>query len=821
MSSPGQPKSPAFLKPALLGLFVSLVALLPWWHNHDYLRDFYDYGLFINVNARLAEGQHPYVDFTTPAQSAAFLCNYAAERLGGGTFVGMTYGAAAIILLAGVGFTLLLSRRMNAWAAALVSLAIVAGSASQHTIAFYNPLGVVATALTVWAFAAAPMLRRETWAWHALAAAGLLLGGLNKINFHLLACAMAAGWVILAWIARRASPRRALASLAFIALFGAVLPVAVEIAWTGASWREWYYNIVELPLAARGARIDLLFSPQLYLKTLHPYYGTLRVPPIGLIGVLMPLCAVLAAWRQPSAPAAPWRKAFLVLAGLLAALASSALLLTNNEIAYVTFATALAISAALWIGFGLRQRGVWYVAGLLLPALVLAAAGWESAWRGQRSQFGHDPHRREEYRAGETAGPAFRYLTGLQLPPGMAASLSDIAAWRDSLPAGQRTGIYYGPGAEWLEHVWPVNKVKGLPLVAAAFDGERENRLLETQVIAGHTFEYLLVVEAWDYWNGAVQRMLEQTAVKSYLGTSFVLYRKLPAGTLSAEPLVALNNGLGSNADSMRVISDLTLRPLPDKRLFLGTDHGDGRIDVNTPCHRIAATYVLQRTQPGTPGAITVSFAAAARIDASLLPRWHAEITLPDGQDEIDAPIDQIDGSGRPVVFTVSIPPEAAGKVQAGWRAFKLMDMPDREPNPPTLRPSKSPAVPADAAARAALLPANLRDLPLFVRTARAGGDGLFMPYGSETWLHAKGLLTEVVVSARQVDELEADFPDFRVVYYKGGRLEQFAPDPHAPPHTARYKVWTPENGGWIGILAAPYPGAPSVGVKIESAERH
>src|SRR4051812_6597180 len=100
---------------AALGLAVCLIALLPWWHNHGFLRDFYDYGLFINVNARLAQGQHPYTDFTTPAQSAAFLLNYAAENAGGGTYVGLTRGAAALIVVGGFGLTLMLARRFKAW----------------------------------------------------------------------------------------------------------------------------------------------------------------------------------------------------------------------------------------------------------------------------------------------------------------------------------------------------------------------------------------------------------------------------------------------------------------------------------------------------------------------------------------------------------------------------------------------------------------------------------------------------------------------------------------------------------------------------------
>jgi hypothetical protein len=804
-----------------LGLAVTLVALLPWWRNHGFLRDFYDYGLFINVNARLAEGQRPFTDFTTPAQSAAFLLNYAAETAGGGTYLGLTRGAAVLIVLSALALTLMLARRFHPWVAALLALAIVVGSASQHTIIFYNPLGVVAMALTVWGFAVAPLLRRETLGWHLLAAAGLFLGGVNKINFHLLACVMAVGWVLHAWVAQKPAAGRALLTLAFIAAFGLVLPVGLEIAWTGAGWSGWYYNVVELPLGARGGRISSLFSPALYLTTLHNYYGQLRVPQIGLIGVLMPLIAVVAAWRGTAAADRKWRAAFLILAGLLAAFASSALLLTNNEIAYVTFAAALVITIGLWLGFGPAPRGGWFAAGVLLPALILAAAGGESAWRGERSQFGHDIEPRSAYWRGERCGDEFRYLHGLSIPPGLGHSLAGLAAWRRDLPGDEATRVYFGPGSEWLGRVWPTRYVKGLPLVAAAFDSQREADLLKREVISGTAFHHLLVVEAWDYWNEDVRNLLRDTAVKERLNSVFMVYRKLPPGTVSARPLLFMYGGFGGNVDGMRVISGLPMQTLPDGLLFLGLGQGEGKVEVNTPCNRMSAEYVLRRTAPGSPGALTVDLAIHARMPDGLLPRWHAAITLPDGVDELVVPTDQIDGSGLPLTFSVTVPPESSGKVLAGWRSFRLLDTPDREDEPPILRPSAADLLGASESVRAALLPASLQDAPVYQRSGWLQDDRLLLPYGSEVWIRARGLYTDIQISAQLQDVRNNKIPNLQVVYYKGGRLEPFMPVPDAATGTLRFTGWTPEHGGWIGILADHQPGSPSMLVKIHAATRH
>ena len=60
---------------ALTFCVVAAFALLPWLHNHGYLRDLYDYGIVIAADARIDAGQRPYRDFTTPIQAGfATIC---------------------------------------------------------------------------------------------------------------------------------------------------------------------------------------------------------------------------------------------------------------------------------------------------------------------------------------------------------------------------------------------------------------------------------------------------------------------------------------------------------------------------------------------------------------------------------------------------------------------------------------------------------------------------------------------------------------------------------------------------------------------------
>jgi hypothetical protein len=599
-----------------------------------------------------------------------------------------------------------------------------------------------------------------------------------------------------------------------------LLPIGLEIAWTGAGWSGWFYNVVELPLSARGNRISYLFSPQLYLTTLHNYYGELRVPQIGLIGALMPLPAVIAAWRVTAKPGQKWRAVFLILAGILAAFSCSALLLTNNEIGYITFAAALVITVGLWFGLGAQPRGGWFVAGVLIPALLLAVAGWESAWRGERSQFGHDIEPRRTYWRGENIGTDFGYLRGLKIPPSMAQSLSLLAEWRRKLPEEETHRIFYGPGAEWLERIWPVHKVRGLPLVTSAFEGERELHMLELEVIAGDAFVHLVSVEAWDHWNAAVQEQLRLMAVKQKLGSAFVHYRKLPSGTLSARPLDFMHSGFGGNVDSMRVVSNLAMHALSDGRRFLGTSHASAIADVDTPCHRMSAEYVLKRTGEDDAGAISVRLNIHARMGSGLLPRWEAEVILPDGINELVVPTAQIDGSGLPLCFSVTIPEKSSGKVTAGWRAFQLWDTPDRESTPPILRPSVADLLGASEDVRQILAPISFQSA-IYLRSGWAESSALHLPPGGEVWLRLQGLYTDIKIRA-QLRELEGNtLPELKVVYYKGGRLERIAATSDESAGTLSFSAWTPETGGWIGILADPQPGSPSMLVKIESATRH
>jgi hypothetical protein len=817
MSADSHPSARSRIGALLLFLVLTVVALIPWWRNHALLRDFYDYGSFVDANARIAQGLRPFADFTTPLQSATFLLNYFSERVGGGTYIGMTWGAA-VLIVAGLGvLAFTLARRWTASIAVVIAATIICASASQHTIIIYNPIGVISLALVIWSFASAPLLRREDLSWHVLAALGLFVGGVNKINYHLLACAMAIGWIVYGAVQRRSGIRPVLAALLFVLFFGVLLPMAVELAWTGASLREWYYNVVHLPLQARGGRISYLFSPKLYLQIVHDYYGPMRIRPVGLIGLLVPIVAVIAAWRSSATTVT--QRVFLILAALLAALSSTALLLTNNEIAYLALAATLVYGVSLWLGFNIPTRGGWFVGGLCLPALLIGAASWESAWKGQRSQFGHSDAPRSQYIAAENLGPDFAYLRGLRITPTEFHSLAAAASWRALLSEAERAKIFYGPACDWLEHIWPVRKIQHLGLVASAFDSERETALFEREVLSGSGCSYLLVPEAWDYWNESVTRLLGQRFFPERIGSHFFVYRKYPDNVLHSRPLQFLP-GIGGNVVSTKLFSTMPLQELSDGRRFVGVDRGSGELNLGVPCNRVGGEAVLKRIPGNQSINVPVRFEAFAAGGEARYSRWKHEAVLAEGQDEVVIPTGELDSSGGSAVFTVAVPEALNGKVFAGWRSPLILHVVDNSTEPPHLQIGAPPFGILDPKTAAGFLPPALQNSAVYFCNAAVINGEINFSRGGEIWIHMKGMVHGIVITG-QAKEAGNWHARLHVVHYISGRIEFFHPlgDPDAA--STRFEAASTQGEGWLGLLANPDPGTVPFTVKIESAIRN
>ena len=98
-------------------------------------------------------------------------------------------------------------------------------------------------------------------------------------------------------------------------------------------------------------------QPWFYLKPCHDYYGQLRLPQVGLVGVGLTLVTVIALLRHRHEGRVGLQRFLGVVCGLIALLGGVVLLTTNMDIAYIALGGWLALLVALWLGFGLPARG--------------------------------------------------------------------------------------------------------------------------------------------------------------------------------------------------------------------------------------------------------------------------------------------------------------------------------------------------------------------------------------------------------------------------------------------------------------------------------
>lgn len=795
------------------GATVALAALAPWWRNHAFLRDFYDYGLVIAGVGRIEAGEYPYVDFLTPIQTGIFLLNGWAQQLGDGTYQAMTWGVPWLALVAVGLLAMIYARRCSSAVAVAMAGAVTVMTVTQHTIIWHNSVGAICLAVATAAAALAPVLRRSQVMWHVLIGGALVLGGINKLNAHLVAVCGVIAWALLSGFSRQASWQRVGATLLFVLVCGLLLPVAIELAWTGAPPRTWWYNVVALPFGSRAGDFSAALHWQFYFTTRHDYYGPLPFPPLGALGVASTIAFAVHAIRTLG-----WRHGgWIIGAAAFAAASGAGLLATNYEIAYVAMGAWFALVASLWLGFGLSCSGRVFQLSLVVPVLLVGVLAWHSAWRGQRSQFGYSQAARSAYVAGETTAPEFGYLRGTLLPPEIGESLTTTAQWRASLPPEARATIFYGPAVEWLEKPWPTLKQPGMPLWmhgGTSYGTVEEERLVKL-LSADGPYRYALVPEARDHWPEATAKEIRAKYALRRLGPVWFCYEQLPPGVVSWRPVEFLQN-FGGNVDATFLQSTMEVRTLADGRTFVGAGQGRGEMSLLAPSYRAAGEAVLARAPDAAPGEVAVPFTVYAVAGEHKYPRWSSTVVLPAGQAELVVPFG-VDCGGLPLSFVFDVPPEATDRVLAGWRSLTLLHAIDGPERPPMLRPASPEALPASPAMRAALLPAGWNPSEIRVRQARVGAQGLELVPGGEVWIRLGDSLVEIEGSATVADgvALSAD-PVVRVLYYKGAKLDvQSQSAIRAPGRRFDFKAWSAERGGWLVIMLEPNASVPPVTVKL------
>jgi hypothetical protein len=813
-----------------LAILAGGLVLLPWWRHHAFIRDFYDYGLVIAGVGRIAGGERPYVDFVTPIQSGLFLFNWLADTWGGGVFQGMVRGGAVLALAMLSGLWLLLSRRLAPAPALLVAFAVTAGSAAQHTIIWHNTVGVFCLALVAWGAAigladagqAEPGLARPPVGagWVVLVALALWIGGINKLNFHLLALAVALGWVARAVTTGRISPRGGAGLSALWLAAGVLLPLATELAWTGASWRAWWHNVVALPFGSRSGALFAALDWKFYCHSPHDYYGDLLLPQAGLLGVALSGLAGWAAWRSTRGSGRAW----VVVAASVAAAGGVALLATNHEISHVALAASLVLAVALWLGFSVPFQGMRYRIGLLGLTALIAAGAWWSAWLGQRSQFGHSPAPRETYRRLDSIDPEFAYMEGTKVPPELLGSLS---TWREEHPPADADGrlkVFYGPGAEWLTRIYPARHLPGLPLWihAGTSQGPAEEQRLA--MLLDDTDEFAIVLRpiAWTAWGKSVEEALARRYAASTMWPVMARWDRIRAPRdLFAEPLGFLGRFGGNVHAGFLASDDWPMEAVSDGQggVMLGVTRRKGILRLVAPTSRVAgeAKVCVVAGAAGSP--MWAEFHVRSRREGVRTLRWTSRVEVPAGASSVSAEF-LIDGGGVETEYQVTVPEEFAGRIQAGYRGLRILHVGAGAGDAPRLSRRAGGDVSVGAETVAPLFATDWRPEAVINRGGVVTAQGFELPPGAEVWLRVPGLLATFAGQLHvRPDTGRPGHPVYRIVWGKGARVEIIDQGNLSPGAPRPFRMWSAEPDAWFGIINDEAEGGPPFHVRIDRVE--
>lgn len=797
-----------------------MIALLPWWRNHGYLRDLYDYGLVIAANGHLNLGEKPYVNFATPIQAGFLGLNWLIERAGGGTYAALTWGGAGLIVIMNLGLTLLLARRWSWWAALLLGTVVTVSVASQHTILWHNALGVFGLALVAWASACAPAWRRETWGWHLVVVTGLFLGGINKLNFHLVGVAVALAWALRAGLLRRAGWGGVSCTGLGILTAGLLIPIGTEMVWTGATFGAWWHNVIGLAGSSRLGIIRDMLGSNFLIEPFHNYYGPLLVPQVGLVGIVLLLAVLIGCRPNDQAGGARLDRWLHAAAVMLTGFAAVVLLATNYEIVCLAGGAWLVLVVSLWLGFAPVARHAYFIGGLILPAVVLGVSAWWSAWQGQRSQFGYSSEARADYLPAASIGAKFSGLTGLSLP---SDSVKSFRILDQALPDPDKNGhrqVFYGLGMEWAERYLPGLPRPGKPLWVhwGTSYGPEALEALRRDLQVNEGYEVVISTVARDDWPEPVGDLLRKNYTPGLIGPTVKSWTRADRYADLGDAFEALDK-LGGNVAGHVLHFDsypLRFRKLSDGRFAMGTTRTDGAVLLTAATNDLRGVVVLERLPGAGNQAVSAIVKAVVHGATPENSRWSARLELPAGEQSLRVPF-TAEGQGNALLLCTWLAPESRGTLFVGFRDLEILNGTDSPGPAPILRASRAGEVEVTPALADSLFGSiTWRPRQLELRGASAGTSGLELSAGGEAWLHTDGMLGEV---RGQLTRSSANgrAPFVRVVWYRGGRVQILQQYFVQDGQVADFHAWAPEPGGWIGVLVDAGEGVAPVVVRVTS----
>jgi hypothetical protein len=809
----------------LAGAF-SLAVVAIWLRNRDILRDLYDYSSVIVAAGKIEAGLRPYADFRSTMQSATYALNRGVELLFGANYLALTWGGLIVSLGGGAALAWLWRRSFGSAVAIILAGAIAVGGLSQHVVVFYNPVGLLCLAMVAATLAHDARLWRLRSPATILACLALVLGGTNKINFHAFTCGMAALLIFRAWWLREATGRSTLAAFGMLALCGIALPLGLELAWTGASLRQWADNVLILPSERVGFVTEFL-RRDIITRPAYDIYHHFIFKRLTLAGLVLIGGSGLAAWLASAGKPDRWRiAAWLMIAVPVCALGGILLTVTNVESLALTSLSFLICAAAIWAALSPRLAPRHKRAGtiaLALGSMLWTVVGGYAAWEGSRIMYGATEPQRGSFIRLDNQSPALTYLRGVRLDSGLYHSLRLAATELERLKAerGNLSKVLFGPAMEWLERQYPESVLRGMPVWYHQGTSLRpEDGTWLQQRLASRQIDRIVLNPAWESWPGSFAEFLAKHYRATDLGPVVRLYEARPAefppafqpaAHTKVRPLrFCRSTHSNIHIYTTKLDPGMTFCPSPWGE-FLGCA-GSSRWDWHNGIRVMTGTFVAVRTgEAETPVSATWRVLTIDGTSETVLET--GAVTLAPGQSEARANF-ELRPYGQALRFEVTVADQDTPGIAAGWRDLWILETGDNSPVPP-------PAAVDGGEDN----DEEIDEPTTFMRAARVSNtprDG-WKSAPFEAWRECTTASTpwKVRISAKRRHDIDGSPTIIALVWYKAGRIEILREQMVNPDNeeTVNIDGWMPEPGGWMGVFAraADIKQPPNCRVRIES----
>jgi hypothetical protein len=802
-----------FFTSVLMIAIMTVCVVTVWLRNRDILRDLFDYSTVITAAGKVEAGFKPYTGVRSPMQSSVYLFNYATERIFGRSYLGLTFGGLVQALGGALLLRWMLRHSLGAVAATLVALAVVLAGPLQHEVFFYNPIGILCLGLVLFGLAAEPRLWPVPSLRLAVVFAALLVGGINKLNYQGATLVLAGLLSLAAWSTGRINRLAAAQNLLLLILAGCILPLAFELAWTGATFAQWFDDVVLLP-TARLQLVEQVTDWSIYRHPVYAFHHHILMKGAGGVGLGLLLATGIWLFWDAWANRSRWPdwlvRVALILGGCLM---GALLMITSHETVLLTSLAYPILAVALYLQYRRPGQPVdrWVGRVLLAATLCWSVAGGYAAWHGSRLLYGPNPPPLSAYVRVHSRSRALAYLEGIRMLPAEIDAWERTAARLRSLEdeEGKLSGVLLGPTMEWLERAYPEAIVRREPIWYDAGTTLHEGDAAYFKQLLGGGTHRLITHKDWQAWPESITQLLHLGYRLERVGSRDMLYHPrgpaLPSVAAEAGDVpnpTAYRNATNSNVliTATRFSAGMAISAAPTGGAF-GAKHDTnwswplGASDLQG---RAVARLDANATEPAT---VTFRVMADDADNGAIL--LELPVRLSPQKREVELPL-SLQPGGRPLWFETVITSGKPGTVFGGWREMRITHATEAGP---------SPVLPFRHRLKQAY-PAVTVEQPENVWFTRSGdlmqpGDWADVP--AENWRRddARAGLVRIRVELETNPDDPADPVVVTLAWYRAGRFEIMTEKmiDLRVTHSVTLQAKVTEPGGWVGLLARPAGG--------------